>query len=316
MEKNNKNRPVGVGTVSQARREKMRQKALAKEAKAKEEEEARRQQPADSSWGQAPAGSGLNLGPSDAQKVKETPCLKGKGAEEEPAAGGTPCQKESSADFGGTSSSSTSSSPLQEQKKQKLEEDKKEKHDPLPKGEGKQDPLPKEEGQQDPLPKGVHPLPKGGGRWVLKAESRLRVMVDWYQTLELPGGHVPQASLEALKLLKQHGFQVFIVSFCGPTRQREVERKVNDLGLAVDGLFFTRRKGGIGGKGEWCLKNRIGHCVDDSWEVLEDSLAKGVTVWPITTKFEKHDWLVNRGHQVYSTFAAAVEELLLRAVSA
>ena len=174
----------------------MRQKALAREAKAKEEEEASKQQPVP-----AAAGSGLELGPSDAQKVKEeTPCQKGIGAEE-PAACGTPCQKEvaeSSADFGATSSSSSSSSPLREQKKQKLEEDKKEKQDPLPKGEGQQ---PKGEGQQGPFP-------KGGGRWVLKAESRWRwrVMVDCWNCLgaKSPGELGSPAAVETAWLPSFH----------------------------------------------------------------------------------------------------------------
>eukprot|EP00435_Cladocopium_sp_Y103_P042066 s1098_g11.t1 len=52
---------------------------------------------------------------------------------------------------------------------------------------------------------------------------------------------------------------------------------------------------------------------DDSWDILEDALAKGVACYPIKTKWEQHMWFKSHGKGgPWDTFADAVEAFLAK----
>ena len=329
--RNNKNRPSGVGTVSHARREKMRQKALAREAA---EALAKRDQNQAAADAAAPAAA-------DAAAPAATNAAA-------PAA--TPSTTESS-----TSSSSSSSSMHVDAKRAKTEPEqsldkrdekkdekkdgkkdeknvKKEdesldkrdekKKDPSlgkrgvadePQGSGgasswrtppappppKQRPLVKRGETTDPVPE-----PEPEGTWILKQNRNTRVAVDWHNVMEV-NDVVSLKSIAAVQGLLDDGYQVFMVCFCGPHRQHQVHQKVRKLPLEFTSVKYTRARTGATGKAEWCHKNGIGHLFDDNVSICREALSKGITVWPIRTRHEEHRWVDKAWdslHSAVSTF--------------
>ena len=334
--RNNKNRPSGVGTVSHARREKMRQKALAREAA---EALAKRDQNQAAADAAAPAAA-------DAAAPAATNAAA-------PAA--TPSTTESS-----TSSSSSSSMHVdakrakqslsnlltkgmrkkmrkkmrkrgkKDEKNVKKEDesldkrDEKEKGPSLgkrgvtdePQGSGgasswrtppappppKPRPLVKRAEAMDPVPE-----PEPEGTWILKQNRNTRVAVDWHNVMEV-NEVVSLKSIAAVQGLLDNGYQVFMVCFCGPHRQHQVHQKVRQLPLEFTSVKYTRaRTGATGatGKAEWCLKNGIGHLFDGNVSICREALSKGITVWPIRTRHEEHRWVDKAWdslHSAVSTF--------------
>ena len=326
--RNNKNRPSGVGTVSHARREKMRQKALAREAA---EALAKRDQNQAAADAAAPAAA-------DAAAPAATNAAA-------PAA--TPSTTESS-----TSSSSSSSmhvdakraktEPEQslDKRDEKKDEEKDEKNDvkkeaaSLDKRDekktneqkkgpslGKRDvtdgasswrtpptppppkprPLVKRAETLDPVPE-----PEPEGTWILKQNKNTRVAVDWYNVMEVDDV-VQHNSIAAVQTLLLSGCQVFMVCFCGPHRQHEVHQKLRQLPLEFTSVKYTRARTGATGKAAWLHKNSIGHLFDDNADICREALSKGLTVWPIRAGREKHGW----ADRAWDSLSSAVNTFLI-----
>ena len=329
--RNNKNRPSGVGTVSHARREKMRQKALAREAA---EALAKRDQNQAAADAAAPAAA-------DAAAPAATNAAA-------PAA--TPSTTESS-----TSSSSSSSSMHVDAKRAKTEPEQSldkrdEKKDEKKEGEKDEQNVKKEDESLDkrdekkkdpslgkrgvadepqgsggasswrtppaPPPPKPRPLVKRGetmdpvpepepeGTWILKQNRNTRVAVDWHNVMEV-NDVVSLKSIAAVQGLLDNGYQVFMVCFCGPHRQHQVHQKVRKLPLEFTSVKYTRARTGATGKAEWCHKNGIGHLFDDNVSICREALSKGITVWPIRTRHEEHRWVDKAWdslHSAVSTF--------------
>ena len=315
---NNKNRPAGVGTVSQARRQKMRAKALAREA-------------AEAAAAAVPAAAT----PCQKEPAKEsaTPCQK------EPAKeSATPCQKEfgpsaaeKAKEQGAESSSSSSSSPSTSSssmgvtlpKKAKVEEtsgegaasssnDAKmaEKKQALDKrgvethGRRKEKSLDKRDNKQwqqaghgiwkgNSLDKRDHRSPSTVAepepQWILKEGPNMRVAIDYHQTLEVFNS-IPGANVRAVQALVDAGYQVFLCSFAYPKREQEVRDHLAKVDIDWTALKFTRQRCGPEGKAAWLEKNGIGHLFDDNREICEEAMAYGIQVWPIITKWQPHAW--------------------------
>ena len=66
--------------------------------------------------------------------------------------------------------------------------------------------------------------------WKFKARPDMRVAVDWYNTIKKPG-RLPEENVAALKKLREHGFQVILMSFCGHNREQEVRKEAQDMGF-------------------------------------------------------------------------------------
>ena len=58
------------------------------------------------------------------------------------------------------------------------------------------------------------------GMWVVKKSAALgkRAFVDWHNTFEV-GEAIPKSHIEAIQLLQQKGWYVFLACFCGPKRE-------------------------------------------------------------------------------------------------
>lgn len=131
----------------------------------------------------------------------------------------------------------------------------------------------------------------------------MRVAVDYHNTLEV-WNKISLDNIQALKKLQRAGYQVFLCSFCGWNREQEVKSAISKLDFQFDGMKFCRDRVGENGKAEWCTNNHIGHIFDDSKDICEESLTKGLEVWPIQTRHEEHKW----AHKSYQSFCKAVHE--------
>ena len=67
-------------------------------------------------------------------------------------------------------------------------------------------------------------------------------------------------------------------------------------------------------KAAWCEQNQVGFIFDDNPEICQESLAKGLGVYPICTPREKHRW-AEGNTKTFPSFDAAAEEFLIRVIS-
>ena len=166
--------------------------------------------------------------------------------------------------------------------------------------------------EQPPLQKQM-PLVKVFG-FVLPPRPRVRVGVDWHNTVEV-GGEVPPANLRALQLLVDAGVAVFMLSFIGRNskeRRDEYYRLALSLPMVAD---FDRvcdcsEKTGRGGKVELYKSWGVTTLFDDNRQICEEGFRNRIQVFPITTPHEKHQWFFDEGFRPYRTFAVAVGDFL------
>ena len=327
---NNKNRPAGVGTASQARRQKMKAKALAREAAEAAAAGAPPAPPAPEAVAaaQTPATPcQKEFGPSAAEKAKEEK------------------EQEKEAESTSTSSSSSSSSSSMEvgavPKKAKVEEQdgtlderaasssNKSKMDEKKAALDKRDEERPESSKEQTLDKrmnkawhetahGIYksrPLDKRGQseetvlepepQWILKEGPNMRVCIDYHQCLEV-NNSIPGANVRAVQALVQKGYQVFLCSFAFAKREKEVRNNLAKVDIPWTALKFTRARCGPEGKAAWLEKNNIGHLFGDNREILEEAESKGIEVWPIVTKWQEHWWT----HRRFGTLWKAIEFFL------
>ena len=66
-------------------------------------------------------------------------------------------------------------------------------------------------------------LDRREGMWAVKNPAALgkRAFVDWHNTFEV-GETIPQSHIEAIQLLQQKGWYVFLACFCGPKKEQKV----------------------------------------------------------------------------------------------
>ena len=154
--------------------------------------------------------------------------------------------------------------------------------------------------------------------WPPRQRKKARVCVDWRNTLE-KDNHVPADHIQHLRLLMEQ-CQVLICSYVKTKwREQEVKKQVlaleKDMGLVFHfPLFFTYEKQGAGGKLEKMWYQNVDYIIDDSWQVLKETLEKGyphVTPIAVQTPEQSH-WRFQgqEGITVVPDFPAAVMKVL------
>ena len=136
-----------------------------------------------------------------------------------------------------------------------------------------------------------------------------RVMVDYHNTLETGNKIVPSNEAALLKLMEAH--QVMVCSWCGPRRAKEV-RENPEKHPWFDRLWAFRttdERQGPGSKSSIAKAHGIAVMFDDSKDLLEDALAKGIQVYPIKSWKESHSWWQGPKGP-WDTLADAVEDYL------
>jgi hypothetical protein len=133
-----------------------------------------------------------------------------------------------------------------------------------------------------------------------------KVGIDWHNTLEV-NGVVDEASLE--RLIRK-GVQCSILSYCFKKRARTFIEQANSLRSSIDleRIEVTEARTGPGGKcdlyEQWCVDVLF----DDAQDICQEGLEKGLHVYPICTQFNHHQWYKDLGHQPYASFAEAVDD--------
>ena len=80
------------------------------------------------------------------------------------------------------------------------------------------------------------------------------------------------------------------MSYCGEERWGDVYCEAKAAWDGWESLIRTEKRCGPKGKAEYLVRNGISVLVDDTAEILQEALLKGIKVYPITTKYEKHQW--------------------------
>ena len=133
-------------------------------------------------------------------------------------------------------------------------------------------------------------------------KPRYAVAVDWYNTLYIKD-RVPAENLDSLWKLYDEGYEVHLLSFSGYNRSLETKRQAWGLGFPFESINFTQNKGGWYGKGQWLQDKKIRCLFDDSQEVLDDCLWRGIWVYQIAKYPSLHQ---------YRSFKDAVTAFLRR----
>ena len=154
------------------------------------------------------------------------------------------------------------------------------------------------------------------GKNVVSRGELKRIMVDYHNTLET-GNSITNCNEQALLKLLQEGYQVCICSYAFRNRAQEVRDTLSNYPWMeqVWKLIFTEhRVKHPQAKSSICKAWAIGTLFDDSWDILEDALEKGVSCYPIQTKWEKHQWFTRygTGEGPWPTFADAVDAFLAK----
>ena len=136
-------------------------------------------------------------------------------------------------------------------------------------------------------------------------------MIDFHNTLETGDKITAEnhAAVEQL-LLTQH--QVTICSWCFQKREQEVRQTLQGqtwFGELSEVLCIQQRTG-HGGKAKICLDKGIQVLMDDAADICKEAFEKGLDVYPIQTRVEKHQWWESIGRTAYPTLAAAVKTFL------
>ena len=152
---------------------------------------------------------------------------------------------------------------------------------------------PLEKGKESAAPS-EEPLKKG------------KVMVDFYNVLFL-GSTIPPGSLSAILLLRRMG-QPVICSFCGKEREKEVFATLQKYELLKNlELICTNQRTGNRSKGAICVSEKMVALFDDSADILQDTLEKGIEIYPIKAPYQHHWWWSKLGGTAYDSLRLAVE---------
>eukprot|EP00435_Cladocopium_sp_Y103_P009702 s808_g2.t1 len=120
------------------------------------------------------------------------------------------------------------------------------------------------------------------------------IAIDHHNVLEVHGHIYPQ-SIRSLDLLREMGYKVHLVSFCGEERFRKVQKEARGAWEHWESICRTEERVGIGGKTQYLLQMGISVLFDDTASILQEALLKGIRVYPITTRHENHMW--NKANQ-------------------
>lgn len=140
-----------------------------------------------------------------------------------------------------------------------------------------------------------------------------RLALDWhncFQIREKGEDVVPNSHIRAYWDLQADGWEIFLLSFAGRERGEEVLQWAKSLPIKWAGMKIVTHRTGCWGKAEWALHFKCTHVLDDTPEILRESLEKGLKVVPISTYWERHQWAKKQGIQVYPDFVAAVADLV------
>ena len=252
-------------------------------------------------------------------KKKDTPCQKEQDKKED-----TPCQKEqketTSAPSSGSKDGKGGAQELGPSEKQKVKEEKKAKKDSLPKGtvDGGMDvdwgnsssSSSSSASSGTPSPGSPDPLTKGGNKKDLpKKQPPKRVAVDWHKVLV----HDDLYDLRCtpwLQKLKDAGYEVHLLSYCGWKRSQEVYEWAWFEWDGWASVNFTWKQCGKDGKAQWCLDHGVSKLVDDNIDICTEATKFGIQAYPIVPAGQRRRKGQPKLQSCFSDFPAAAIDIL------
>ena len=322
--KNNKGKIAGSGTVSNARRERYKEACRERDRlleqatteeekqKAKEAQKIKQRKPEEGARSSQVKVEELQHPWKKEQEVKAeqkqeaAPCQKEQKKDDaQPAA---PCQKEQKKDD--AQPSAPGQKELGPSTKQEMLEhpntkrEKRKENPPCQKGVRRVSISPESEASEAPKESKRAKQPEApcqndassssrprtwlhdGHRWISKEEVNKRVAIDYYLTLT-KGKQVHWRDILALQKLKDHGYYLILLSYCGQRRSEMIleELEEQDLVKYFDKIRFTWEKTGCQGKAVYCKDNHIPVLFDDSKEIVDECWEMGVYTYNMNSKW-------------------------------
>ena len=193
----------------------------------------------------------------------------------------------SSVDWGGSSSESSSSASSSS-------------HQPEPKKpKGVQLKVRGAASKYAPKPKEPEPL--------LEQKQNKKIAVDWHGVL-VNNDYYDVSNTCYLQALKDQGYEVHLLSYCGVKRSKEVWQWAWHEWEGWESVSFTWSKLGKDGKATWCVNNGVTKLIDDNQHICRESQAQGIRVYPIVEGCRyKGDPLLKK---VFRDFKSAVNDIL------
>ena len=130
-----------------------------------------------------------------------------------------------------------------------------------------------------------------GHRWITKDQAQKRIAIDYYQTLIKGNGHkVHWQDKNALQRLKDKGYYLILLSYCGVERSEEIMTDLTDQDMLqyFDKIRFTWKKCGKQGKATYCRDNHIPFIFDDCKEIVDECSAMGIYCYRMNTRRYTH----------------------------
>jgi hypothetical protein len=146
---------------------------------------------------------------------------------------------------------------------------------------------------------------------LIKSEPR-KIGIDWLGTVCLMGV-VPDENVAALQKLFDNGVEVCVLMWCVESvGQSYMEGAKAQLPFFEDFATFawTDTRTGDDGKVFHWLEWGCDAVIDKGEDICKEALSQGLHVFPVQHLEQKHQWFIDLGHSPSATFAEAVDSYL------
>jgi hypothetical protein len=113
----------------------------------------------------------------------------------------------------------------------------------------------------------------------LDKRDKPQIAIDHHNVLEVKGHIYPQ-SIRCLDRLRQLGYKVHLVSYCGENRWRQVHSEALGAWDGWESMTRTDQRCGPNGKVEYLLSQGISVLIDDTAEILQEAFLKASRCTP------------------------------------
>ena len=162
-----------------------------------------------------------------------------------------------------------------------------------------------------PSPGSPDPLTKGddGKKGLPKKQPPKRVAVDWHKVL-VHNNLYDLTATPWLQKLKDAGYEVHLLSYCGWKRSHEVYDWAWFEWNGWASVSFTWEQCGKEGKAQWCLDNGVSKLVDDNADICSEAIQFGIQAYPIVPAGQRRKKGQPKLQSCFSDFAAAAIDIL------
>ena len=100
----------------------------------------------------------------------------------------------------------------------------------------------------------------------LSMSDAKKVAVDWHKVLQI-NNYYDEKNTEWLQKLKDSGYEVHLLSYCGYQRSQEVYAWAWSVWDGWACVSFTWSQCGFQGEARWCLQNMVSKVTDDNLDI-------------------------------------------------